>query len=412
MRYTSRGLLVVLLGLLADASARSDELTTTGGKKVTGTLTLVDAQGVTFKTSTGDMRVAAKDIVLVELAPPPAPPAGQYNEFELNDGSTLRCGKFLLKGKIFEVELLPGPNGVTPPSLELPMSAVFTVLRRAEDAKNREQWRQLLLSRGKKDLYVQRQATGYNVIQGRLLEGDAEGKQLTFEREDGTKTPLLLSRATGGLVLTHPQAVNAPRLLCRVADAFGNTWFAAGVELAGGKIKVTTVSGVVVEFPNRAGVSRLDYAEGNVSYLADMSPRIIAPEVSPGDLKPTAGRADMVRGNDQPLKLDGVPVQKSVLVSTPYDEVILTYTLTGDFREFRATAGCPDTVRSAPQNAGVKLTVEADGRTLFSEEIKFGEKPKGLVLDVKGTRTLKLTVQPLTADQCNQLILAEARVQK
>ena len=47
MRYTCRGLLVSTVGALCAAGAAADDLTTTAGKKLTGSLVAVDPTGVT-----------------------------------------------------------------------------------------------------------------------------------------------------------------------------------------------------------------------------------------------------------------------------------------------------------------------------------------------------------------------------
>ena len=66
------------------------------------------------------------------------------------------------------------------------------------------------------------------------------------------------------------------------------------------------------------------------------------------------------------------------------------------------------------------------GRPASEREVKMGldflaapepdagpnEKPKPLTLDVKGTKQLRITIEPLARFQYTQLILADARVQK
>ncbi len=66
--------------------------------------------------------------------------------------------KFALKGKQFEADALPGPAGVAAPNLELPMGAVFSAMKKADDLKSRDAWKKMLATRGKRDLYVIAQA--------------------------------------------------------------------------------------------------------------------------------------------------------------------------------------------------------------------------------------------------------------
>ena len=398
----------LLAGLLA--AARADDLTTVAGKKLTGQLVAVDAQGVTFKAGGTDVKVPAKEVLLIDLGNKVAVPAKdqKYHEVELTDGSVLRCGKYAVKGKKLEVELLPGPAGVAPPALELPLTAVFSVCRNADDAKHRENWQAMLRTRGKRDLYVMRQADGLNFVQGTILEGNADGTEIAFEKEDGTKDQLRLSRATGGLVFSHPAGGQPPATLCKVKDVFGNTLVAREIAVADGGVQIKTVSGVAVGYPAAAAVAQLDYAQGNVAYLSDLTPQVDAPAVPEGEkgLPLPPYLRDRFFGDSPALTLDGVPFPKGLAVAAGTS---LTFALGGDYRELRAVAGFADARHG--NAAELKLTVEADGKVVATELIK--GKGKGLTLDVKGVRQLRLAVdRDYPSPTAAYLILADAKVQK
>ena len=66
--------------------------------------------------------------------------------------SATKLDRFAIKGKKFELELLPGPAKVAPPVIAPPLGSVFYALRGADDAKNRDVWKQMLNGRGKRDL--------------------------------------------------------------------------------------------------------------------------------------------------------------------------------------------------------------------------------------------------------------------
>jgi len=411
--YICRGLLVLSACLFATA-AGADDLTTTGGKKLTGTLVAVDKDGVTFKVGDAPLKVSGKEIVLIDLGRRPLPIAKdvKFSEIELTDGTRLRCAKFAIKKKAFEVDLMPGPKDVPPPTLDLPLTAVFSAMRGADDAKNREEWKKLLSNRGKRDLYVTRQEIGLTSIQGTLIEGNAEGTKVIFEKEDGAKEELLLSRATGGLVFNQPQPAQVPSTLCRVNDVFGNVLQAAAVELAGSGVKVTTVSGVVVNYPSLAAVMSLDYAHGNVAYLSDLLPKVDAPELPADEASKTLNvkaqyLVDKAPAN-APLKLDGIEYPKGLWVPA---DTALTYALGGDYRELKATIGILDQVGDSATE--VTVTIEADGRPLFAETIRRKDKPKGVTLDVKNVKQLRIQVDGASPFfNGSQAVLADARVQK
>jgi len=307
---------------------------------------------------------------------------------------------------------MPGPKDAPNPTFDLPLSAVFYAMRGADDAKTRDEWKKMLVNRGKRDLYVTRQQDGYTIIQGTLVAGNAEGNRIAFEKEDGAKEDLLLSRATGGLVFSQPQPAQVPATLCRVNDVFGNTLVAQSVELAGSGMKVTTVGGVVVSYPSTQSVMSLDYAHGNVAYLSDLLPKIEAPELPADEANKTLNvkspyLVDKAPAN-APLKLDGIEYPKGLWIPS---DTALTYTLGGDYRELKATIGILD--QAGDSAAEVTVTIEADGRVLFAEPIRRKEKPKGVTLDVKNVKTLRIQVDgPNPFFNGSQAVLADARVQK
>ena len=111
--------------------------------------------------------------------------------------------------------------------------------------------------------------------------------------------------------------------------------------------------------------------------------------------------------DNTPIRLSGVTYVRGLWVAP---ETVLTYKLTADFRELKAIVGVDDGIEVP--SSKVKLTIEGDGRVLYAGLVSRKEKPKELVLDVKGVRELKLTVEQDTRFSGNQVTLADARLQK
>ena len=406
-RIPALGLLLALLVL----PARGDELTTLSGKKLTGQLVAVDAEGVTFRSGGAEAKISAKEVLTVDLGNAAAVPAkdAKYHEVELTDGSVLRCGKFAVKGKKLELELLPAADGTAPPKLDLPLSVVSWVCRNADDAKHRDNWRAMLRTRGKRDLYVMRQADGLNFLQGTILDGTADGTELAFEKEDGTKDSLRLSRATGGLVFGHPAETTVAPTLCKVNDVFGNTLVARAIAVGGG-VKVTTVAGVEATYPAATAVARLDYGQGNVAYLSDLVPQVEVPPVPEADKSAPILRPVLSEKHaGAQLTVDGTAYPRALNVLT---DAALTFDLKGDYREFRAVAGFANPAHAAAGD--LKLVIEADGKVVATELLRGAEKGgKGLAVDVKGVRQLRLAVErERPSEAAAYLILADAKVVK
>lgn len=415
MRTRSRYALAAGLAALAFLApyAPADDLTTTAGKKLAGKLVAVDAQGVTFATGDAKVQIPARDVVVVDLGNKGAPLAkdATYSEIELTDGSTFKVSKFALKGKAFEAEALPGPAGVAAPKLDVPMEAVFSAMKRADDPKARDAWKRTLATRGKRDLYVIAQLDGFTFIQGTVTGGAADDKGrpvVNFEKEAGGKEELLQSRAAG-LVFYQPQPATIAATLCKVTDVFGNALTAAAIAITPDGVTVTTVAGVTVKYASAAALVKLDYALSNVAYLSDLQPQIEVPEVPPEEkkLNPTAPYLKDVSLSNEQIKLDNQLFPKGVCLAP---DTAVAYNLGSDYTQFKAIVGIDE--NGANATSAARVTVEADGQVLFSEALKRKDKPKALVLAVKGVKLLRIVVEADTPLNGNYVVLADARVQK
>ncbi len=392
----------------------ADDVTTSAGKKLNGKLVSVDGQGVSFSTGGGNVQISARDIVVVDLGNRVAPipkDVTTYSEIELTDGSTFRVTKFALKGKQFEADPIAGPEGVAQPKLDVPMGSVFSAMKKAEDAKGREAWKKMLGTRGKRDLYVIAQETGFTFIQGTVLGGgsDEKGRPIVnFEKEAGGKDELQLSRAAG-LVFYQPQPPVITPTLCKVTDVFGNSLTASAISITPAGITVTTVAGATVKYASTASLVKLDYALGNVAYLSDLDPQLEVPEI-PADekrLNPTAPYLKDRSLSNESIKLDNTIFPKGICLAP---DTVATFNLGGDYTQFKATIGIDENGTNATSAA--RVTIEADGQVLFTDTLKRKDKAKGLVLAVKGVKQLRIVVEADTPLNGNYVTLAEARVQK
>lgn len=404
-----------LLALMLGYTAPSADLVTLAGKKSAGALVQVDKDFVTFKEAGGGtLKVPVKEVSAVELTNKIVAPIkdAKFDEVELTDGSVILTSGFKVQARKVELAFLPGPQGVAPPTIDLPLGSVYWLMRSAEDQRNRDDWKKLLAARGKRDLFVLRQPEGLSPLTGTVLEGAETGTSVTFEREDGTRTPLPLSRATGGLVFNQAQKDVVAPLVCKVYDVFGNVFFATAVEVVSSGLKVKTVSGAFVEYPALAAVSRLDFGQGNVTYLSTLDATATYPPAEKdGPLGETFPFA-ITYQKDRPIGggeivLGGNKYTKGV--SVPPD-VSLVYKLDGTHREFKAVVGILDGVK--PDDGVLRVRIELDGRAVFDEAIKKKDKPRDLNLNVKDAKELKITVERVDLFSGNQINFADARLQK
>ena len=399
---------ILILALLATPAPAAD-LTTLAGARVVGTLVAAGPKGVTLKPEGAPaVTTPATEVAAVAFGKPEPAGLPRHDEVELVDGSTIRVKDLGVTGKA--VALTPLKPGV---SFELPLASLAWVARGADDAESLKAFRAVVAGRGKRDLFVVKSARGLNPLPGTVLGGTEAGDTLDFERENGQRVPLKLNRATGGLVFNQPPRAVVPPTLCRVTDRAGNALVAQSIRVEGGKVEVITVAGAVARYDSIVSLEKLDFAQGNVRYLADLGGRADLPppeEDGPlGKQFPVLARValDQAVGGGA-ITLDGTAHARGVSVPPG---VSVAYPLAGNYREFRCTVGVQDGVNR--QSVEMRLRVELDGRAVFDETIKKSAGPRELALDVRGARELRVTVERAGAAlEGDQLNLADARVQK
>lgn len=398
---------LALAAVLLAAPAPAADLSTLTGKRYKGELVAVDGEVLTFQTDIGSVGVAVKDIFAVDFGNRVEVARGpKYDEIELTDGSVVRCTRFRIRKRAVEADLVSPPGDTAPsPKMSIDLGTLFTVLRGADDPKNRNEWKKVLAVRGKRDQFVVKRGDVFEPVAGTVLEGTDDGDAIAFERENGQRTTYKLIRATGGLVFNQPSRGQIAPTVCKVIDVFGNTLTAQRVDLTDGGLKVTTVAGATFDYPSLKGLSKLDFSQGNIAYLSDLEAQVSAPEPEPNWPYFTYNRDQTEE--KAPLKLDGQTYAKGLWI---FPDTTLTYKLNGDYREFKAVIGVDESIKIA--SSAVKLTVEADGKIVFAEPVTRKDKARPVTLDVKGVKLLKISVEQNERYFGNQVDLAEARLQK
>jgi hypothetical protein len=397
---------------VGSSTLQAAEIVPLSGKPVKGTVTAISPQFVSYKDESGaTVQVPVKELAWIDLGGKVTSPPAASDEMELTDGSLFRLSEFKVKGKNIESALAVTVEGMTAPVVAIPMNTVFYWFRKAGEGANRSDWRRdVIAKRGKRDLLVLRvsgeKGDVLQPIEGTVLQGNKDGTGITFERADGAQQEYQLVRITGGLLFNQPPPAVIPPTACKVLDVYGNTLFAQTVELSGDIVKVKTVCGATVEYRSLGAVSKFDFTQGNVKYLAELEPTVDAAPVADGDPKLTylTNRTP----NGPGFRLDRKVYAKGVWVAP---ETSLTYQLNGDYREFKAIFGIDDTVQVASGN--VIVVVEADGRQLLAQTItRKGGKPVEVNLNVKDAKVLKISVDREGLYTGGALSMGDARLQK
>ncbi len=401
---------VMTSAALVVATARGDDVTTTAGKKISGKLVGVDAKGITFVTQQAQVDIPGRDLVVVDFGNKILPPPATYSEIELTDGSLLRMNRFVIKDKTFECEPLPSPHEVKAPTFDIPIRTVFTAIKKAHDPKITAAWKKMLATRGKRDLYVLERETDLTYVQGTIESASADGRELKFQNESGDRTDTLLQSRAAGYVFAQPQPTQLPPTICRVHDVYGNILNATAITLGTDEsVTVVTVAGAKIHYPSIRALVRLDYAQGNVTYLSDLDPKVEAAELPADELKLNVTvpyLKDRSLANEA-IKLDNTVFPKGLCIAP---DTVLTFDLTSDYSQLKAMAGIDENGANATSSA--KLTIEGDGQILFSATLNRQERAKPIVLAITGIKQLRVIVEADTPFNGNYVTLADARVQK
>ncbi len=403
-RRLRAALLACFVSAAGSSYLQSADIVPLDGKPVKGTVTGVDAQFVSYKDESGAAaKVGVKTLAAVDLGGKVAP-ATAFDEVELTDGTLLRVAEFKVQGKTVLLKPAAQPAGATL-TTEVPLTAVFYWVRKADDATLRANWRRdVVAKRGKRDMLVIRDKDVLQPVEGTVLEGTADGAGVSFELTDGQKKEYKLTVVSGGLLFNQPPAATIAPTACKVLDVFGNVLFAQAVEVSDAGVTVKTVSGATVKYNGVAALSKLDFSQGNVRFLAEMEAGIDAPP--PGENEPNQPLLANKTPDGPGLRLGGKTYQKGVWVAA---YTTLTYKLDGDYREFKAVFGVDDATQAA---SALKVTIDADGRQLYAGVIGRKDKPVDVNLNVKDVKVLKISVDRENVYNGVSLNMADARLQK
>jgi hypothetical protein len=391
---------LAMLGLAGGLDAA--DLKTLAGKTITGDLASADASGVVFTTSTGPVKVPLADVVAITTsATPVALPAETYTDIELLDGSLFHAKSYRIVGKTLSAELLSGQK------IDVPLSALFTILTGAQDARIRADWNLILSKRGKRDMLVIAKGDRLEPLEGTIGEGTDDGERINFTLASGGKLPRppLLDRLQGMIFVRRLEGA-IPPTVCKATDVHRNYLVAASLSVRD-QVTITTVSGVKVSYPGPQSLLKLDFSQGKLLYLSELEPIAVDSEWTDETGLPSYARDRNLVDDDGSIRLNGAMVPRGLAVHAGAN---LTYVIGGDYTEFRAMVGIDDAVTA---NIAVQLVIEGDNRELFSGEIRRSEPPKTVVFDVKGVQQLRVSVSATEGLNLGKHVtLGDAKVSK
>jgi len=348
-----------------------------------------------------------KEVLRVEFREPGKLPTDKpVILIELTDGSQLYASQILLKKKEFEATLFSG--GV----VKIPAGLVLGVLMNAGEDANRREWKTRLFNMRGKEAVVVKRGEAISSLEAVLGDGDESGNSISFAvtLEGETRAATRKLASLHGLIFKNSLAPTAGPFTCKMLDSAQNLIMVSSLTGREGGVIVTTPAGVKLDVPFER-VVRVDYTQGRLEYLSDLTPTKIVTRSNLDD-EETPDQWHVYKDSNldkKPMVLAGVTYSKGLALK-PYAELI--YELKGDYREFEAMAGIDDGISVA---GSAILQIEGDGKELASIQLPAPDKSrlKALKISVKDVQRLRIIVRSDGEfDTARHLDLADAKIRK
>jgi hypothetical protein len=381
---------------------RAAELSTFDGKKSTGDLVAANTKEVVFK-SNGAIETREPNAVSAIEYNPISDTGGQavhWIEVQLIDGSQFHCSDVKISGKKVVLTLLANKAKEVPVEVTVELAALFYMIRDYHDPKIASQFRTMLAKRSKRDVYIFTVNDALDRFDGTFGEADEKGESIEFEGEDGSKNPIAMKRIMGMILNPPPRQLGLT--LCKVIDINKNELYAKSITVSGGKIIVTTTADVKVEYPTSAGISKMDFSVGSVSYLSNVQPKKV------GGATPQFSKDALIDGPG--LKIREQKYAKGLEI---WAGTVLTYDIEGKYKTFEGVVGTDDQASGSDEllDVSVMVTIEGDNKVLFQQKVQKREAGRNFNLNVVGVKQLKITVESDNVFT-SQVDLADAKLRK
>lgn len=382
---------------LVGAALPAAEVTTLKGEKFSGDIVFINEREITLRTVEREVVLPLQEIMTVQgpgTASTSRPKV--FVDIELVDGTLIHAAAATIKGKKVMVLLPDGQE------IAVELSKIAYILNQAQDPVVRKAFDTVAAERIRSDRFLIRRDNRLDGLEGTFGDATADGKSITFTTKDGESRNLPLDRLTA-LVFNNRLEGNIPSAVCRLLDVAGNRFHVQKISWKNGKVNITTVAGLSVEFASPDKIALLDFSKDKIVYLSELKP--VAEDRGFDELPVVVARDANL--DSQPIQLDGQTYSRGLTLHAP---IALTYDLNAEYREFRAVVGVDSSVQTPSH---VRLIIEGDGRPLFQTEVKVKDRSKPINLDIRKVRQLTIrAVQVEGLPFGQQLTLADARITK
>jgi hypothetical protein len=392
---------LLLVALLLTASP-GVQVHTLAGASIEGRIAALADESLTITTAAGEQSLPLKDVQSIVGGEMPSTLSTPATWIKLVDESQIIGSSFTVAGEDAHVARLDGEELVVPTRL------IDSVRFRENFGAAAGQWDEIAAPQRSGDLLVSRKNDALDFFTGVIH--DVTNEAVNFEldgealRVKRPKVEGLLYHKASGVQLAPSRGV--------LRDAGGSQFQVARLKVEGDRVQVRTAAGLEVVLA-LTQVARIDFAQGDLQYLAELKPEsaVWTPYFGDANTSPATRAFFQPHFNRSmdggPLQLGGKEFTKGIAA---HSRTELVYRLPDKFRSFQALVGIDDRLRPG---GNVHLQVLGDDRTLFEDTITGKDEPRPLELDITGVNRLKLLVDfGEMTDVGDALDFCEARILK
>lgn len=381
----------------------------TGGR-VQGELVDLSAKTVTLATATGEKVLSIEQLIDLRWARPRPEPLPQGQVY-LVDGSVISFGSLSTAAR--NVTLVsPAYKNLT-----LPLAQVRAI-RFGKDADAAAAWNKLLGRGRTKDLLVlpKKKKSGELAPTSGVI-GQIGPDTLKFVLGD-EEIPVRRNRVYG-LIYARKPVVPSRGFVVEVGAKDRLVATELRWRPRDDALELSLANGLKLQIASRY-LDRIDCSQGKIRYLDEMKPvfhkfTAVLPDELSEEIFHFRANETM---DGQPLRLGGKEYARGLWI---HSKTTLRYSLEGQYSRFEAITGIDDDI-SRREKTKARLTIKADDRALFDQDIWITDKPRELKLDLAAAQTLEIVVDfgekradgtpPLHAGLQDWVDLADARVLK
>lgn len=371
----------LLIASVMVAVAPQVQVTTLQEKKHIGSLEQLSSQQVVVKTTSAatPVKIPASNLMSIQfLGKPALSPAANSVLVALIDGTRLACSSITTTST--KASLQTTAYGKLQVSLQHVSSILYNIKNPTQSAR----WKELCAKSKKKDYVVTLKNGKLNYFSG--VVGRIASKGIPFAL--GAGAPIMMKPSNiYGIIYSRLRKAKLAESVCHVKLTNSDSLHMSQLQLTAEKLTGRLRTGMSITVAMKSILS-LDYGSSKIHYLSAMTPRQVkftSLYNDPHDAQLFHYRKDHGFQHGTPLRLAGKDYSRGLWV---YSRTSLTYPLLKKYRVFHAVLGIDDHSRKGD----ARVVISGDGKILYKADIRHGEKPILLNLDVSSVSVLEILV--------------------